>query len=266
MADGKIFTTGFSKMSERQLGLWDLVRDGGSRPASAAAGTPRSRGHTGCRGCSPAARAPLKPHALPRSRTQRPFWGTDPDPPTISLPPLPRADSLPLPPGEVCPPRRAAARAGYLHAGRTHLYHGLYQNEPAGAGLVGPGNEAAWSAAPGTWPPPRPTAPLPPPPPQDGVSAASPTPKKCQVPKCAVLCRAMGRGRWGQGVLGGGKPGWECWGGHKADWDAPSQAGKQEWGRGCWGGMPSCLPGGLCTLGRGWKAPSQQCAVANECD
>lgn len=25
MADGKIFTTGFSKMSERQLGLWDLV-------------------------------------------------------------------------------------------------------------------------------------------------------------------------------------------------------------------------------------------------
>lgn len=25
MADGKIFTTGFSKMSERQLALWDLV-------------------------------------------------------------------------------------------------------------------------------------------------------------------------------------------------------------------------------------------------
>ncbi|NXT88845.1 CORO6 protein, partial [Anhinga rufa] len=44
MADGKIFTTGFSKMSERQLGLWDLVRDGGSRPASAAPGTPRSQG------------------------------------------------------------------------------------------------------------------------------------------------------------------------------------------------------------------------------
>ncbi|NXN55042.1 CORO6 protein, partial [Rynchops niger] len=87
MADGKIFTTGFSKMSERQLGLWDLIR------------TP---------------------------------------PPFSPLPLLP-ADSLPLPPGEVCPPRRAEARAGHLHAGRTHLYHGLYQNEPAGAGLVGPG-------------------------------------------------------------------------------------------------------------------------------
>lgn len=35
MADGKIFTTGFSRMSERQLGLWDLVRDGGSSLASA---------------------------------------------------------------------------------------------------------------------------------------------------------------------------------------------------------------------------------------
>ncbi|NXV99182.1 CORO6 protein, partial [Fregetta grallaria] len=71
MADGKIFTTGFSKMSERQLGLWDLVRDGGSRPASAAPETPRSRGHAGCRGYPPAARAPWEPHALPRSRTQR---------------------------------------------------------------------------------------------------------------------------------------------------------------------------------------------------
>lgn len=47
MADGKIFTTGFSKMSERQLGLWDLVRDGGSRPACAAPGTPQSRGRAG---------------------------------------------------------------------------------------------------------------------------------------------------------------------------------------------------------------------------
>ncbi|KAF1643617.1 Coronin-6, partial [Eudyptes chrysocome] len=55
MADGKIFTTGFSKMSERQLGLWDLVRDDGSRPASAAPGTPQSRGRAGCQGCSPAA-------------------------------------------------------------------------------------------------------------------------------------------------------------------------------------------------------------------
>ncbi|NXS47303.1 CORO6 protein, partial [Balaeniceps rex] len=71
MADGKIFTTGFSKMSERQLGLWDLVRDGGSRPASAAPGTPRSQGHAGCRGCFPAARAPREPRTLPRSGTQR---------------------------------------------------------------------------------------------------------------------------------------------------------------------------------------------------
>ncbi|XP_025048109.1 coronin-6 [Alligator sinensis] len=31
MADGKIFTTGFSKMSERQLALWDLVRRGAAR-------------------------------------------------------------------------------------------------------------------------------------------------------------------------------------------------------------------------------------------
>ncbi|NXH76984.1 CORO6 protein, partial [Hydrobates tethys] len=85
MADGKIFTTGFSKMSERQLGLWDLVRDGGSRLASAAPGTLRSRGHAGCRECSAAARVPREPRALPRSRTQRLFWGTDPDPP-IFLP------------------------------------------------------------------------------------------------------------------------------------------------------------------------------------
>lgn len=35
MADGKIFTTGFSRMSERQLGLWDLVRDSSSSLASA---------------------------------------------------------------------------------------------------------------------------------------------------------------------------------------------------------------------------------------
>lgn len=34
MADGKIFTTGFSRMSERQLGLWDLVRDSGSSLAN----------------------------------------------------------------------------------------------------------------------------------------------------------------------------------------------------------------------------------------
>ncbi|NXR76649.1 CORO6 protein, partial [Pycnonotus jocosus] len=34
VADGKIFTTGFSRMSERQLGLWDLVRDGGSSLAN----------------------------------------------------------------------------------------------------------------------------------------------------------------------------------------------------------------------------------------
>ncbi|NXW35222.1 CORO6 protein, partial [Phaetusa simplex] len=40
MADGKIFTTGFSKMSERQLGLWDLVRDGGSRPGQRRPGDP----------------------------------------------------------------------------------------------------------------------------------------------------------------------------------------------------------------------------------
>lgn len=26
LADGKIFTTGFSRMSERQLALWDTVR------------------------------------------------------------------------------------------------------------------------------------------------------------------------------------------------------------------------------------------------
>lgn len=39
LADGKIFTTGFSRMSERQLALWDTVR-GGPR------GGPRGR----CRG------------------------------------------------------------------------------------------------------------------------------------------------------------------------------------------------------------------------
>lgn len=52
-------------------------------------------------------------------------------------------------PGEVCPPRRNEAHAGCLHAGRTHLYHGLYPHESAGAGLVGPGNTAAWDARPG---------------------------------------------------------------------------------------------------------------------
>ncbi|NXI99398.1 CORO6 protein, partial [Psophia crepitans] len=96
MADGKIFTTGFSKMSERQLGLWDLVRDGGSCPASAAPGTLRSRGRAGCRGRSPAARATREPRALPRSRTQRLFWGTDPDP--SIFPPVPALGMHPISP------------------------------------------------------------------------------------------------------------------------------------------------------------------------
>uniref|UniRef100_A0A8D2N578 Coronin n=1 Tax=Zonotrichia albicollis TaxID=44394 RepID=A0A8D2N578_ZONAL len=39
VADGKIFTTGFSRMSERQLGLWDLVRDSSSSLASADPGS-----------------------------------------------------------------------------------------------------------------------------------------------------------------------------------------------------------------------------------
>ncbi|NXM10177.1 CORO6 protein, partial [Ploceus nigricollis] len=36
VADGKIFTTGFSRMSERQLGLWDLVRRGSSLASASA--------------------------------------------------------------------------------------------------------------------------------------------------------------------------------------------------------------------------------------
>lgn len=118
--------------------------------------------------------------------------------PSIFPLPMPRADCLPLPPGEVCPPRRAEARAGHLHTGRTHLYHGLYQNEPAGAGLVGPGNEAAWSAALGTWPP---QTPCQPPCPRMGC-LLHPLPKRSQVPKCAVLCW-MGRG-WEAGSAGEG--------------------------------------------------------------
>lgn len=107
---------------------------------------------------------------------------------------MPRADSLPLSPGEVCPPRRAEACAGHLHAGRTHLYHGLYQNEPAGAGLMGPGNEAAWSAAPGTWPP----HPNPLPPPHPGIGCLQhPPPKRDtkfpSVPCCAGCREGLGR-------------------------------------------------------------------------
>ncbi|XP_059573166.1 coronin-6 isoform X3 [Alligator mississippiensis] len=120
MADGKIFTTGFSKMSERQLALWDLVRRGAARlwTLPRAAGPGRlgptrggsARGYTGA--------------LQTQGPSVRRVLGT-------------RANPLP-PPGEVCAPRRDAAPAGHLHAGRLHLYHGLYPDEPAGAGLVGP--------------------------------------------------------------------------------------------------------------------------------
>lgn len=164
--------------------------------------------------------------------------------PSIFPLPMPRADCLPLPPGEVCSPRRAEARAGHLHTGRTHLYHGLYQNEPAGAGLVGPGNEAAWSAALGTWPP-RPPAP-------GWAVCRIPLPKDAKFP--SVPCCAGWGGGGRQGVLGKGGA---------ARLGVPSPAGKQEWGGGL-GGMLSCLPGALRTPEG--TSPVPQCAVANVCD
>ena len=130
MADGKIFTTGFSTMSERQLGLWDLVWG--------RAVTHRAPQDPACPPGPSCAHLHRNPIAVP---------GMDPRP---HAPSLCHALTLcPPSPGEVRSPRGAEARAGHLHAGRTHLYHGLYQDEPAGAGAVGPGNEAAWSDAPG---------------------------------------------------------------------------------------------------------------------
>lgn len=79
---------------------------------------------------------------------------------------------------------------------------------------MGPGNEAAWSAALGTWPP-RPLAnPLHPRMP----SLLHHPPKRCQVPKCAVQCWG-GEGAGRQRVLGN-------WG--TARLGVPSHAGKQE--------------------------------------
>ncbi|NXS71323.1 CORO6 protein, partial [Pandion haliaetus] len=149
MADGKIFTTGFSKMSERQLGLWDLVRDGGFCPASATPGTPRSPAKPGMhRVPGMLSSTTCTPRILwvPQEQDSAAVLGDRSGPPPFSPLPMPSADSLPLPLGEVCPPRRAEARTGHLHAGRTHLYHGLDQNEPAGTGLVGPGPEPALEA------------------------------------------------------------------------------------------------------------------------
>lgn len=47
--------------------------------------------------------------------------------------------------GEVCSSRRDEAHAGRLHPRGTCLHHRLHSHEPAGAGPVGSGSQAAWS-------------------------------------------------------------------------------------------------------------------------
>lgn len=91
--------------------------------------------------------------------------------------------------------------------------------------------------------------PLPDPlPPLPGWSAhCIPPSKRCQVPKCAVLCWGEG---WGEGGAGGGKPGW----------GAPSHAGKQAW---VWGGSggacQAACPGGCVPWGWGMSPVPTVC-------
>lgn len=127
-------------------------------------------------------------------------------------------------PGEVRSPRGAEARAGHLHAGRTHLYHGLYQDEPTGAGAVGPGNEAAWSDAPGN---------------SASQTQIHSSPKyDAEFPRvlcpCAVQCLGV-------------RLGWVGGGTHRA---------VQVSRNGVW----ACRGGGVCVLG---VSPSLWCAVLN---
>lgn len=115
--------------------------------------------------------------------------------------------------------------------------------------------------------PPTPCPSAPTPTPGWGVCCIPNPQKNAKFPSVPCCAGQWGGGGGGRGCWGAASQAGSAGGGRKADWGAPSQAGKQEWGRGAGGGgMPSCLPGGLCTLGRGWKAPSPQCAVANECD
>lgn len=104
MADGKIFTTGFSKMSERQLGLWDLVRDGGARPAPCwgprrAEPCRAERGPPGT-SCAPQD-LPLCPPRARHEQDPADVSGTDPDSPLIPSP---------CPVLTLCPPLRPPRR------------------------------------------------------------------------------------------------------------------------------------------------------------
>lgn len=85
MADGKIFTTGFSKMSERQLGLWDLVWG--------RAVTHRAPQDPACPPGTLLRPPPSEPNSCTRdgSAPSRPI----PVPRADSVPPIPRRGSLP---------------------------------------------------------------------------------------------------------------------------------------------------------------------------
>lgn len=167
------------------------------------------------------------------NRTQRLFWGIYPDPlhfPPFPCPVLTVSPSLQerFAPHEGLRPVRAIfTREGHIFTtGFTRMSQrelGLWDPVTRPHGVL------PWELGPSQ-------TPCQPPLPQDGVSAPSSSPK---MPSSRV-CRA---------VLGWGG-GWEAGSagerGVQPGWGVPSPAGKQEWGV-YWGGMPSCLPGGLCT-------------------
>lgn len=201
MADGKIFTTGFSRMSERQLGLWDLV---GRRlqpnptdlsPAGNALGPGMRSGNARAQGPS-------------WNRTQRLFWGTDPDPlrfppfpcPVLTVSPSPQERFAPH--EGLRPVRAIFTREGHIFTtGFTRMSQrelGLWDPVTRPHGVL------PWELGP--------PDPLLTPPPQDAVSAASPSQK---MPSSQVCRAVLG---WGGGWEAGsaGEGGYSQAGGYPA--------------------------------------------------
>lgn len=187
----------------------------------------------------------------PRNRTQRLFWGTDPDPlhfppfpcPVLTVSPSPQERFAPH--EGLRPVRAIFTREGHIFTtGFTRMSQrelGLWDPVTRPHGVL------PWELG-------LPRPPANPPCPRMGC-LLHPPPKRCQVPKCAVLCWG-GEGAGRQGVL---------WKGDTSGLGSYPAMQVNRSGSGGWrGGMPSCLPGGLCTPEG--TSPVPQCAVANVCD